>query len=699
MDRLQRLLAPRSIAVIGGVQAEAVVQQCQRMEYAGVVWPVHPTRSDLSGLPVFKSLAELPGVPDVAFIGVNRELTVSMVRELSAMGAGGAVCYASGFRESGDTGIRLEAELLAAAAQMPILGPNCYGLINYGNGAALWPDQQGGCRLPEGGRGVAIITQSSNLSINLTMQRRGLPLAYMLTAGNQAAIGLSQLALAVLEDPQVSALGLHIEGFDSIRGMEQVARRSRELRKPVVVLKVGRSEQAQQATLTHTASLAGSYQAAQAFFKRSGLAQTDSLSVWLETLKLLHVHGALPGYRLSSMSCSGGEASLMADAAVGRRVFFPDLSAAQKQPLEKVLGERVTVNHPLDYHTYIWGDEDGMRQVYQAMLEIGFDLNLLVLDFPRADRCDDTDWQRPLRAFEQAVINTGQRAALVSTLAENIPESCAARLQASGIVTLGGIQESLQAAELAADIGRAWQQQPSAPLVLSAAGSVSSTGNGAVARTTVTLTEAAAKAQLAQAGVRVPAGRLIKDQAVALQAAELPGYPLVLKALGIAHKTEAQAVRLNLTDGAALQQAVSDLLPLSADLYVEQMISGAVAELLIGVSRDTQFGLVLTLAAGGVWVELLQDSVTLLLPVQRGDIEQALPELRCYPLLQGYRGQPAADKEALLDTVMAVQDFVLAQADTLQELDINPLMVCAAGQGVYAADALLILAQNKTNEE
>jgi acyl-CoA synthetase (NDP forming) len=194
MSTLERLLRPRSIAAIGGLQARRVVEQCRLMGYEGDIWPVHPTRKEVEGLPAYASVAELPGSPDAAFIGVNRHLTIKIVKQLRARDCGGAICYASGFLEADETGGRLQSELKEAAGDMPVLGPNCYGLINYIDGALLWPDQQGGRRLKKGQRGVAIIAQSSNIAINFTMQRRGLPLAYILTAGNQAIVGTSEMA-------------------------------------------------------------------------------------------------------------------------------------------------------------------------------------------------------------------------------------------------------------------------------------------------------------------------------------------------------------------------------------------------------------------------------------------------------------------------------------------------------------------------
>jgi acyl-CoA synthetase (NDP forming) len=217
---LSRLLRPRSIAVIGGgTWCRSVVEGCRRIGFEGPVWPVHPTKPEVAGVPAFASVDALPEAPDAAFIGVNREASIEVLRALSAMGSGGAVCFASGFRESvsetGD-GPALEAALVAAAGPMRILGPNCYGFLNFLDGAALWPDQHGATRVESG---VAIVTQSSNLALNLTMQARGVPLAYVVTVGNQAQSGMPEIAEGLLEDDRVTALGLHVEGVGDLRAL------------------------------------------------------------------------------------------------------------------------------------------------------------------------------------------------------------------------------------------------------------------------------------------------------------------------------------------------------------------------------------------------------------------------------------------------------------------------------------------------
>jgi acyl-CoA synthetase (NDP forming) len=683
--RLDRLLRPKSIAIIGGgAFGTNVVEQCLKMNYAGKIWPVHPSRPDVHGVAAFKSVADLPSAPDAAFVAVNRNLTIDIIGQLSALGAGGAICFAAGFRETGNDdadGERLQRELIAAAGKMPIIGPNCYGLINYADGALLWPDQHGGKRLEAGERGVAIITQSSNIACNLTMQQRGLPVAFLMTAGNQAQTGLSEMALGLIEDERVTALGLHIEGFDSVAGYERLAARARELKKPIVAMKVGRSEQARAATISHTASLAGSDAGSEAFLKRLGIARVDSIPSFLETLKLLHTVGPLGGGRLSSMSCSGGEASVMADTAEGRRVGFPALSAETRLRVKEALGPLVAVANPLDYNTFIWNDEPAMTKAFGAFVSGGFDLNMLVLDFPRTDRCSDADWWTAVSAFEAALKANDAPGAIVASMLENLSEAHAVDLLKRGIVPFHGIIEAFDAAEAAAFIGEAWKK-PVKDGVSSASVAPSSSVK--------TLDEAEAKALLREAGLAVPKGERVANVDEAVAVARELGFPVALKALGVAHKSEAGAVKLNLHSEGAVRSAATALLPLGSGLYVERMVAGGVAELIVGFTRDPVFGPTMTLGSGGVLVELLKDSATLLLPAAPDEIEAALRGLKMFPLLDGYRGRAKSDIAAAIDAVAGIADFVARNADGIEELDINPLIVCEKGEGAWIADALLV---------
>ncbi|NRP19830.1 Succinyl-CoA ligase [ADP-forming] subunit beta [Ensifer adhaerens] len=678
---LDRLIRPKSIAVFGGKEARRVIEQCDKMGFAGDIWPVHPREDQILGRKCYRSVADLPGAPDASFVGVNRQLTIDIIASLSARGAGGAVCYASGFREAAselDDGNDMQEALVKAAGNMPIVGPNCYGFINMLDGALLWPDQHGMQRVD---RGVAVLTQSSNIACNISMQTRGLPLAYLMTAGNQAQTGLSDIACAVLEDPRVTAVGLHIEGFDSIASLERLATRARELGKPVVTLKVGKSEAAQLATVSHTASLAGNDRVSSALLARLGIGRVDTLPALLETLKLLHVAGPLGSNEISSMSCSGGEASLMADAGVRYRVNYRALLDEQRRPLKEALGEMVTIANPLDYHTFVWGNREKQTTAFSAMMKGGYALNLIVLDFPRQDRCDAADWVTTCDAVIDAAKATGARAGIVASLGENMPEQTALSLMASGVIPFFGIDEALAAVETAAGIGAAWAK-PVPPKLLN--GGVSGGGGGSI-----TLSEHEAKTELSASGLRIPPGKIASTPQEAAAVAESLGFPVVLKGLGVAHKTEAGAVKLNLTSREEVLAAAEAMASVASGYLVEKMVAKPVAELIIGAMRDPVAGPVLTIGAGGILVELLDDSAILTLPTTPALIREAIDGLKIRKLLDGYRGGPKGDFAALADAVAAAASYVVSNASMLEELDINPLMVLPEGHGAIAADALI----------
>jgi acetate---CoA ligase (ADP-forming) len=655
MTNLNRLLRPRHIAVLGASWAENVIAQCARMGFAGQVWPVHPTKSHIGGLPAFASLADLPQAPDATFIGVNRHATIGLVAELAAMGAGGAICFASGWTEAGEPA--LQAELVAAAGNMPILGPNCYGVINYLDGALLWPDQHGGVRVTQG---VALISQSSNIVINMGMQKRALPVAYVACLGNAAMVGLAELAGAVLADPRVTALGLYVEGVDDAPAFAALAEQARAMGKGIVCIKSGKTELSRTAAASHTASLAGGGVASSAFLRQIGVAEVNSPSELIETLKIMHVHGAI-GPRLCSLSCSGGEAGLVADLAAPFGIDFPAVPAATKARMNDILGPIVTVANPLDYHTFIWGDGPRTTDVFTTMLA-AYDAGIYIIDPPRPDRCDPAWYEPALGAIVAAQAATGKPAFPVASMPENFDEGRAVALMDQGICTLMGLETALAALRAAQTLAGVPGWRPLA------------VGDGADG---VMLDEAASKALLAVQGVTVPRGVV-----GALETLDITGLqgPIALKGLGFAHKTEAGAVRLGLT---TLQGQAQ--MPGATGYLAEEMVQGVVAELLVGLRRDAVYGATLTLGFGGITTELLADTVTLVCPVTGDEVAASLRRLRLWPLLDGYRGRPKADVAAVVDAVLAVQGM-LADA-SLQEVEINPLMVCQTG--AVAVDAVI----------
>lgn len=666
MGDLNRLLRPRSIAVVGGgAWCAEVIRQSQRMGFDGAIWPVHPRAALVAGLGAFPSVEDLPEPPDAVFVGVNRHSTVDIVEQLARIGAGGAVCFASGFAESAAEDAdaqELQVRLVAAAGRMPILGPNCYGFINALDGALLWPDQHGCAPVT---RGVAILTQSSNIAINLTMQQRALPIAYAITCGNMAQTRQAQIAMALLDDTRVSAIGLHIEGFGNLRDWEALAAKAHARGIPLIALKVGASQQARNATISHTASLAGSDAGAEALLQRLGIARLHALPDFVETLKLLHVHGPLAGTRIASISCSGGEASLIADMALATNITFPPLDVHQTEQLRAALGPMVALSNPLDYNTYIWRDAPAMTRAWAGMTGPGIDMTLSIVDYPLTDA---TDWTCATDAALGVYALAGRPFGVVASLPELLPLPIAQQLIAGGVIPFHGLREALAAIDAAA----AYAAPHPLPLCLPGVGAP-----------TEVLSEAEAKATLAFYGVTVPQNVTTGAAHVATAARALRP-PLAVKGVGLAHKSDTGAVVLHLTHDDVAKAAKT----IGTDqILIEEMIEGGVAELLIGVTRDPAHGFVLTLGAGGVLTELLCDTATLLLPVGRDDILAALDTLACAPVLHGYRGKPGANIPALLDTVLAVQAYVLAHPRSVSEVEINPL-ICTPDRAV-AVDALI----------
>ncbi len=667
---LQRLLAPRSIAVLGGAPADRVVRQCIKLGFEGDIWPVHPTRADLGGIPCHRSLADLPGVPDAVFLGVNRHTTIDAMRTLAAMGAGGAVCYGSGFAESGDD--HLQGELRQAAGDMPFFGPNCYGFVNTFDRVALWPDEHGMARHE---RGAAIVSQSGNVAVNLTFQQRGLRLGSMITVGNQANLGTEDAIAALLDDERITAIGLFLEAVRDPQQFAAVARSAAERGVPLVALQTGRSATGSLIAASHTGSMSGRADAYDALFDRYGVPTVTTPAELLEALTLLDSGGPLGGRRIVSLSCSGGEASLVADRSEATLLRFEPFSDEHRRRIESTLTELVSVSNPLDYHTFMWGDRRAMAATFTAVMDGPQDATMLVLDAPPSAENDPTAWYTAADALADAAEATGGRAVVVATLAECINEEFRTHISNRGLTALLGLSEALVALDAAATAGTAGDH-------LGAAIHSPVTDPGI----TLLVDEAGAKQRLAHAGVSVPRGIVVGPDGVPDAADEI-GYPVTLKALGHAHKSEAGAVRVGLPDRDAVVAAAAAMPATSAGFLVESTVTDVVAEVLVTVRRDPPVGWLVTLGHGGVLTELWGDVTHLLAPVTVAEVVTALGRLRSAPLLHGFRGRPAADVAALAELVVRAVDAVVGT--DVVELELNPVLV--GRSGATAVDALLIV--------
>jgi acetyl-CoA synthetase len=675
VEPVRRLLSPKSIAFIGGSECEVAIGRTLDLGFAGRIWAVHPRRATLGGIACVKSVGDIDGVPDAAFVAVKRELAIDIVRALRAIECGGAVVYASGFSETGDA--KLQAALLEAAGGMPILGPNCYGFVNGMARAALWPDEHG--VEPRDG-GVAIVTQSGNIAVNFTMTRRSLPLAAVFAIGNQADLDMAGMLETLAKDRRITAIGLHIEGLRDVPAFSRAAEIARQNRTPVVALKTGRSEHGAKVALSHTSSLAGKDSFYDALFRRHGIARVGSITAFVEALKFLHHGGALPGNRVASLSCSGGEAALIADLALDKNLSFPAFAPDVRRKIAATLNEYVVIDNPLDYHTFIWNQPEQLEATFSAVLAAGHDVTALILDIPTKHGMRPDTWLVTARAMAKAVRATGARAAVISSLPECMPDDIAAAFSDSGIAPMMGLDDALTAFEAAAFIGANWACIEKATVMQA----ITRRGSGERP-----LSEFEAKQLLAAHGLAVPAG-IVCDAAQAVAAAERLGFPVVLKTSSpaIAHKTELGGVALDLATVADVEAASARLEKLSPQLLVERMVKGGVAELIIGLKSDPQFGLALVVGAGGIPAELLQDTATLILPASRTEIEYALKSLKVWRLVNGYRGK-TGDRSAVIDAVEAICAFAETHRGLIEEVDVNPLIVLAPGHGAVAADVLV----------
>jgi acyl-CoA synthetase (NDP forming) len=692
-DNLKRLLAPRHLAFIGGRSMARALKRCAAGGYQGQMWLVNPQHAELDGVQCVASVADLPCGPDAVFIATNRELTLDCVAQLAAKDAGGAICYASGFAETGEEGTRLQEQLLRAAGDMALLGPNCYGLLDYLHSSALWPVAHGGKAVE---KGVAVLTQSGNFAYNLSMSDRSLPIAYMASVGNQAQIGVAELMDVLLDEQRVTAIGLHLEGLKNVPGFAAAAHKALLKGIPIVALKTGVSQLGAQLALSHTSSLAGSDALYDSLFERLGVIRVSGPVSFVETLKAAACGNLPAGNRLIALACSGGDAGLLADYSERNGLQLPSLDQGQRDELAQVLPSYANLVNPLDFTTAIWGDGAALQQMLDSTLRTEADAAVLVLDYPSEATGERKECDLLLQLYGEALVRHGKVGFVTSAFPELLPPSARERLHAQGIAALQGVEDGLAA------WGKiAHYQQQRAVLLARGESALLPLCPQALAGEGVVLDEWQSKQALRAFGLTVPAGELSTPERT-LAAAQRVGYPLVLKAVSshLPHKTEAGAVALNLATPQALQVALEEMRGRIAayaphvpfdQVLLEPMAKAPLAELIVGIKRENGFALALVIGAGGILVELLKDSRSLLLPTTDAAIRAALLSLRSVGLLQGFRGRPPADIDALVAAIRAVADYACENAGQLLELDVNPLLVGA--DATIAVDALIRLEQ------
>ena len=675
---LKRLLQPKSIVLFGGLWVENVVTQIKHSSFKGEVWPVNPSKKTIAGYKCYNDISELPGVPDAAFIGINRNKTSEILEKLNQIGCGGATCFAAGFSEVDNYGKKLQENLSKVSKNMPFLGPNCYGFINYLDHVYMWPDQHGGKEVETG---VAIIAQSSNIAINLTMHSRSTPIAYVLTTGNQEKIDISDLGLAMINDKRVTAIGIYLEGFKDIRKFEQMAFVALQHNIPIIVLKSGKTDLSKKQSFSHTASITGDSNISSAFLKRLGIVEVDDLEIFLESLKVLHFNGRLENNSVVSVSCSGGEASLVSDLCAYTSLKFPKFSKAKSANIRQLLGNLVKISNPLDYHTFIWGYQEKMDQLFISICENTKDLIIFVFDVPRHDRCDPSSFDCGIKAIINAKNKTTAKIAVISSLSESMTEELAEVFVQKQILPLCGLKVGLRSLEIA------YKSHLYAKLVEFTEILYK---EKTPRKNKKILLEIDSKKILKSSGVPVPRSIVsstskLKENNYSIKKLK---YPIVLKGTGSHHKTDEGLVFLNIKSKEELIKVKEKI---KGDVLIEEMIEPISLELLIGFTRDATGLTALTIAQGGIYSELFSRTKhshnLIVLPLTKKSIKHALKALDIYPIFEGYRGLPKANLEKTIEVITKISSLIEKNKKKIEEIEINPLIITP--HNAYAADALI----------
>ena len=716
---LAPLMKPASIAVVGASQrmtrATRVVANLQRFGYAGRIFPINPRYSAVLGLPCYPDLASTPERADSVVVAIPAEQVPAVLTAAVSAGVRAAVVLSSGFAEAGPAGQKRQADLerLAADHGLLICGPNCYGVFNIPLGAATFSADMAEPLRPGA---VAVVSQSGGFSHAIAeylMQQRCVGLSYIVSCGNQAGLTVEDYIAYLVEDDETAVIGAFVEGFKKPETFRRAAARAREREKPIVALKVGRSENARQAMLAHTGSLAGTPEIIEAVLRQSGIVQVASLNEMIDTLTLLSAaHHHSPGaWRVGVLSGLGGECGRASDAADRSGVELPPLSAASVEAMRGFMPDFANPRNPLDGTGAMYEDARLFPQLFDVMLrEDAVDVvavNLRV-NVPKPGG------GAPSRQFSRAMIEALPKhparlvVAFSSFAGGDLDQEVVRPLAEAGVPFLESTETAMLALRHAREhrrfLDRPGIGQPGTPTrgAGAAAPHAGPSASRPSAGTSRVLGNTAAMQLLREFGVPLAETIAAKDAEAAVTAADRLGYPVALKidSPQIAHKTDVGGVRVGCADAAAVRAAFGDMLAevrrrapgarLDGAL-VQRMVAGG-REMILGVKTDPLFGPAVVVGFGGIFVEQLRDVSLRVPPIGPADAAAMVAELKGAAILAGARGRAPADTRALADAIVGLGSLAEAYRHSLRALDINPLLVLDEGRGVVAVDWLIELA-------
>jgi len=691
---LDALFAPKSVAIIGASSDQRrfggrPIQYLLEAGFEGGIYPVNPVRDEIQGLKAFKSINDVPGHVDLAMLAIGADVTQQTVEDCIARGVKAAICYGAGFAEVGGEGEIRQAKLVetARAGGLRLLGPNCMGALNartkfYGTFASALEDG-----VPEAGR-IAIASQSGGYGGYLLRHLflRGLGVSQWVTTGNEADIDVGEALhwMAGQEDNDV--LVAYIEGLRSRGSLIRALRRARENKKPIVVMKVGRTAEGSAAAASHTASLTGQDNVYDALFEEYGVYRARTTDELLDVSYALSRRSLPKGPRVGVISISGGIGVQIADFVSDAGLTMGQVPEATQDKL-RALVPHCSPRNPIDMTGLVTTNHDIMEKTLDAVFEANaFDATLIFLGITGAA----PSMARPL---QQAIANAHARAPdQLVFVSVTCPPEMMREYDAKGMFAFEDPSRAVNALSALWRFHETFDSDIAAPLALPAVEPLELPEDGK-------LNEAAAKALLAEHGVRSPREAVAKDAAEAARLAANIGFPVAVKVVSpdILHKTEVGGVALRLADAAAVEAAVSRMtetipqhLPdARIDGYlVSEMVTGGV-ECILGISQDEAFGPVVTFGLGGTLVELLKDTVCALAPVSVEQARAMIGKVRTAPLLTGYRGGPRHDIEALAQAISGLSILAAQHEGTITTIEVNPLVVRPDGGGVIALDAVI----------
>ncbi|MDK3021999.1 acetate--CoA ligase family protein [Cupriavidus taiwanensis] len=697
MNAIQRLVAPRSVAVIGASADPAKtagrpVSYLRKHGFSGAIYPVNPKVQAIDGLRCYPDIASLPEVPDVGIVLLGAERAHLAVRELAARGAGAAIVLASGYTETGAEGARRQAELIEAAGSMRLLGPNTIGLVNLTDNIPL--SASGALEMDQFPAGsIGVVSQSGGILGALLSRAaaRGIGLSKLVSTSNEVDLDLADFIDYLADDEATRVIALYVESVRNPETFRRAALKAARAGKPVVAFKIGRSESGARAAVSHTGALAGADRMYDALFEQVGVMRAQTFSDLLDMPAALATGRKLAGNRVAILTSTGGAGTLVSDSlgVAGFETPAPDeATAAKLRALQQ--GDHAALDrNPIDV-TLAGLQPDLLRAAirilldspsYDAVAVIVGSSSLAMPDLmANAMRDCLPDSDKPVIAYVSP--HAPEVASLLNRRgvpAFSAPEACTVAIDA--MLHAGRLRAVDEAGT------------PTLPLP-----DLSAYGTGS-------LDEAAAKTLFAGFGVAVAKEVVVADGAEATAAARSFSGNVVLKILSaeITHKSDVGGVAVNvpaadvasrLATMASDVQSATGIAP--RRFLVQEMVKGGV-EVILGMHRDA-LGTAILLGMGGVAAELFGDTTLRLLPGARGLTREAalamIGRLKTAPLLQGYRGRPKADVDALADTIVAFSRMVATLGDRLVEAEINPVFVLPTGQGVVAADGVAVLAGN-----